>query len=170
MPCCDDEEGDLKMVVLDDSILGKRTGSDLSYEELNERPIEFRTSARPSLRFLFLHCLMAVFRRRRFAVPGWERDCEKVIKGRVWFMSGDWLRRGVLQALAHEVGDIGSLSGEYEEVASEQNGVRDDLPGQRDSQHDERVAVGIRGAWETHIDREEWVSLREELIEEDIMG
>ena len=163
VPCRKEEEGDFKVVVLDETLLNLKVGVKLRYHDIHEQPIEFRTSARPTLKFLYLHCLMAIFRRRRFLVPGWEKDYDTVIKDRIWAIEGDWLRKGVLKALAHEVGDIGLLADGYKEVIGDKNGAKDNLPGERDPEHDKAVALSIRGGWEAHIDQDEWCLLGDEL-------
>ena len=166
-PCAKDEVGELEIIVLDETILGVPAVRGVKYGDIDGKPLEFRTSARPGLRNLYLHCLMALFRRRRFGVHGWEKDWEKVITGRVWGSSDEWLRRSVLEALALEVGDVVDHAG-YEDMLAEKNGVKGDLPGNQTPERDGRVALCIRGGWETLVESEDWKELEDDLVDEKI--
>ena len=102
-----DCENELQLVVLDDSLLDAPScsGGPL-YRELNHEKLVFKTESRPKKRNLYFHCLITLFRRHRYMVSGCERDQEKIQMGRIWGTPGKWMRAGVIQALALEIGDV----------------------------------------------------------------
>ena len=104
----DEESGkELKLVVLDDSLLNEETyPGGPRYRELNHERLVFKTESRPKKRYLYFHCLTTLFRRHRYMVPGCEKDQEKIQMGKIWGTPGNWMRAGVIQALALEIGDI----------------------------------------------------------------
>ncbi|KAJ9665541.1 hypothetical protein H2201_004423 [Coniosporium apollinis] len=100
-------KGELKAVVLDETILSwdRPEPSVLGYVcfcDIHDRRLEFKTDARPDRRYLYLHCLLSVFRRRRLNAKGWEKDYQKVATEKVWGSPGKWVRRSIVRALAHE--------------------------------------------------------------------
>jgi hypothetical protein len=45
---------------------------------IHKRRLQFQTTARPEKRYLYMHALLTLFRRRRYDVPGWEKDRHQV--------------------------------------------------------------------------------------------
>ena len=75
------------------------------YSALHRRRLQFQTTARPGKRYLYMHTLLSLFRRRRYDVTGWENDREQVLGGQIWASPGKWARKSMVQALAVEFGD-----------------------------------------------------------------
>lgn len=94
------------------------------YSTIHKRRLQFQTTARPGKRYLYMHAMLSLFRRRRYDVPGWEKDREQVFSGQIWASPGKWARKSMVEALALEVGDcwegiegVGGL-GEFPNVKS----------------------------------------------------
>lgn len=139
----DGEENEYKVVILDDDLMKKETVMDQTFEDIHNTRLEFRTDKRPSRRCLYLTYLLTLFRRRRFDVQGWERDCEKVSSGRFWGTPGPWLRRSVIQAIAFEIGDLVH----YDDVIMNDAGLCD-FPNQLSAEKEAGIAVEVRAAIE----------------------
>ncbi len=43
--------------------------------------LQFQTAARPGGRYIYIHALLTLFRRRRCDVAGWEKDRQQVSNG-----------------------------------------------------------------------------------------
>jgi hypothetical protein len=84
-----------------------------TWEQLNGSQLKWPkdSKCRPKRQFLYLNFLLALFRRRRANVPGWQMDREKFPPA-VWATPDRWLRKGFLLDLAKEVGDM-SLSDSF---------------------------------------------------------
>ena len=108
----DDESIDeFKLIVLEDSLLSMQLYSNgPRYRDLHNKRLRFKTEARPLKRNLYFLCLITIFRRRRFMVDCWESDSQKIQMGKIWGTPGQWMRKGVIQALALEIGDIMPLA------------------------------------------------------------
>lgn len=139
----DDPEKDLKVVILDDSMLDKYVwDGGPTFGDLNHSSLQFLSDARPAKRNLYFHCLISIFRRYRFGVDGREMDHQKIGMGIVWGMSGIWMRRGIMKALALEIGDIVKVE---DFVGSE---VAVSSFSAKIAEQDRKVAVQIREAVE----------------------
>ena len=139
-----EKESTFKCVVLDDESLSKHIEDDLTFRDLDGKQLEFRTEARPGKRNLYLNCVLTILRRRRYNVSGWEKDVERTLSGSVWATPGEWMRRSVIKALAQEVGD-----GTADAVMlRKENGVTEDLPGERGLEYAEKIALCLRGGFE----------------------
>ncbi|MCJ1329102.1 hypothetical protein MMC10_005779 [Thelotrema lepadinum] len=102
------------------------------FRDLHLRPLVFETGARPEKSFLYLHCLIALLRRRRTRTHTYEADdLEKsLLTGRSWTGPSERkIRKSVLRALL--VLEAGFETGFEKEALNEDNGVVDDLPGSR---------------------------------------
>ncbi|KAL8853639.1 MAG: hypothetical protein Q9221_001450 [Calogaya cf. arnoldii] len=94
-----------KVVVLDESILGKTFAEDSAhglwkYHEIDGQTLKFRNSNRPARRYLYFRHAMAHI---NASVKGWKNWKEKLPSGLIWATpdkSQGYLRRGVLQAIA----------------------------------------------------------------------
>jgi hypothetical protein len=75
------------------------------YSAIHRRRLQFQTTARPGKRYLYMHTLLSLFRRRRYNVPGWENDREQMFGGQIWASPGKWARKSMVEALAVEFGD-----------------------------------------------------------------
>lgn len=137
----DGNSGELKLVVLDESLMDYRanTGSSIRFRDIHNQRLEFATDARPGRRHLYLHYLLTLFRRKRFNVEGWETDAAKATSGYMWGSPGPWLRRSIIQALAFEIGDVEKLD---ESVSV---GLAD-FPNQVSNEREKGMAVQIRQA------------------------
>jgi hypothetical protein len=78
---------------------------DAPYSTIHKKRLQFQTAARPGKRYLYVHALLSIFRRRRYDVPGWETDRQQVFKGQIWATPGKWARKSMVEALAFEIGD-----------------------------------------------------------------
>ena len=159
MPCCADEEGELKAVVLGNSLLSTKITPDLSFKDIDRKPLQFQTDTRPAKRNLYLHCICHSLQRKKHDVKGWQSDAEKVLTGHIWATPGKWLRSSVLKALAMELGE----ALEEDEMLNE---VAKGLPNDCDEDFNEDVAVRIRGGWEAYTEAELWEDLFMELEDE----
>ncbi|OAP54119.1 hypothetical protein AYL99_11654 [Fonsecaea erecta] len=84
---------------------------DAPYGALHRRRLQFRTAARPGKRYLYMHALLTLFRRRRYNMPGWETDREEVFL-EMWATPTKWARKSMMEVLAVEMGDDwGSMEG-----------------------------------------------------------
>lgn len=85
----DNTSADELVVVLDPAIL-KRKGSYGSppWGDLAGRPLLFRRSQRPRLRYLYFKFLMNLMRRRRYECQGWKNDLFKYATGAMWGSPG----------------------------------------------------------------------------------
>lgn len=101
-----DSEGELKIVVLDDSLLSERFDENEFFRDLHQKTLDFQTDSRPGRRHLYLHFLLTISRRRRFQATGWENDRQKVPGGIIWGTPGKWMNHGLLRFIAIEVGDL----------------------------------------------------------------
>lgn len=106
------------------------------YSTLHGRRLQFQTTARPGKRYLYMHAMLSLFRRRRYDVPGWDKDREQVFGGQIWASPGKWARRSMVEALALEVGDS------WEGV--ERVGGLGEFPNAKSSMEEKRVATVIR--------------------------
>lgn len=97
-----------KIVITDESLLEKRVAPPMEprFRQLDQKPLEFRTESRPGKRNLYIQCLMAPLRRRRFQNTGWQNVQKKIPMGRIWGTPGKWMRKDLNRALPTEVGDI----------------------------------------------------------------
>jgi HNH endonuclease len=93
----------LSQDLLKDSRTCSATGT--PYSTLHMKRLQFQTAARPGKRYLYMHTLLSLFRRRRYDVPGWERDREQVFNGQIWATPEKWARKSMVKALAVEIGD-----------------------------------------------------------------
>lgn len=137
-----DGANEFKAVVLDETILKRELrfrGSGLFYRDFHNKRLEFKTEARPARKYLYFLCLLSLFRRKRYNVVGWQKDCEKILNPAIWGTPQKWLRRSILQHLAMEMGDVERL----EDVAGEENGFTD-FPGQVSEEEERLMAVQIR--------------------------
>ena len=95
-------------IVLSQDLLNDKTicrAIDAPYSILHKRRLQFQTAARPGKRYLYMRALLSLFWRRRYDVPGWEKDLEQVFDGQPWATLGKWARRSMVEALALEIGD-----------------------------------------------------------------
>lgn len=144
----DEDPSELKLVVLDDSILdhilphGRAT-----FRDLNQRRLVFQTKTRPARRSLYLHHVLTLFRRKRFDVEGWENDHKKVKSSFLWASPGKWIRRSIIKAIAFELGDVERV----EDITGEDNGLAD-FPNEVSSEKEANIAIGIRHALEVSED------------------
>ncbi|KAK5435452.1 hypothetical protein LTR34_002956 [Exophiala xenobiotica] len=79
--------------------------TDAPWSSIHNKRLQFQTGARPGKRFMYIHALLTLLRRRRYIVPGWEKDRDQVFTGQIWATPGKWARRSMVQALAVEIGD-----------------------------------------------------------------
>lgn len=135
---------ELKVVVLEKSLLDKRFGPyrEMFFRDIDNRQLQFQTEARPDRRFLFLHCLLSLFRRKRLNAESWEADFRNVGMSRQWGPLGQWLRRSMIRALAYEIGDVSKLEDCIE--ADFFADFADQLSGEEEA----RIAMEIRHALE----------------------
>jgi hypothetical protein len=115
----DEFSDELRMVVLDDSILNHRAYlNGPLFKDLNNTSLVFKIEARSRKRYLYFLCLMSLFRRHRFMVEGYQHDHSKIQMGKIWGTPGSWMKSSGMRALALEVGDILQqekvLGGEYD--------------------------------------------------------
>ncbi|KAK5461552.1 hypothetical protein LTR20_006476 [Exophiala xenobiotica] len=79
--------------------------TDAPWSSIHNKRLQFQTGSRPGKRFMYIHALLTLLRRRRYIVPGWEKDRDQVFTGQIWATPGKWARRSMVQALAVEIGD-----------------------------------------------------------------
>lgn len=134
----DDTSHDLKLVVLDENLLDGyvNEAGTKNFRDVHNQRLEFITDARPGRPHLYLHYLLALFRRKRYNVKGWEKDTSKATSGYIWGSPGPWLRRSIMQALAFEIGDVEKLNTE---------GLAD-FPDKISDEREKGMAVQIRQA------------------------
>jgi hypothetical protein len=100
----------LRVVLLDqtiaNNIIYQAERRVVCFKDLGD--LEFKTPARPGRCNLYFNTLLAIFRRKRHGVPGYELDFDKLSMpdNAVWATPGKWMRRSILQTLAAEIGDI----------------------------------------------------------------
>ena len=111
------------------------------YSTIHKRRLQFQTASRPGKRYLYMHALLSLFRRRRYDVPGWEKDREQVFNGQIWATPGNWARRSMVEALALEIGDS------WEDI--EAVGGLGEFPDAKSPEEEKRVATVVRYMLET---------------------
>jgi hypothetical protein len=111
------------------------------YSIIHRRRLQFQTAARPGKRYLYVHALLSLFRRRRYNVPGWEKDREQVFNGQIWATPKKWARRSMMEAMAMEIGDS------WEDI--EAVGGLGEFPDAKSPEEEKRVATVVRYMWET---------------------
>ncbi|KEF60196.1 uncharacterized protein A1O9_05046 [Exophiala aquamarina CBS 119918] len=114
---------------------------DAPYSTIHKRRLQFQTAARPGKRYLYMHALLSLFRRRRYDVLGWENDRQQVFNGQIWATPGKWARRSMVEALALEIGDS------WDSVEVE--GGLGDFPGRKSPEQEKRMATVTRYLLET---------------------
>ena len=145
------DQNELKMVVLDDGILDQKIVSKgPTFRDLNNQRLVFKTAARPGRRFLYLHYLLTLFRRRRFNVERWQNDKSKIVNSYVWGTPGPWLRRSIIKALAFEVGDAERL----EDVIENEDALTE-FPNELSREKEMNMAVGMTYNLEGGMEEEE---------------
>lgn len=142
------DTNELKLIVLDDTILNvKVTLQGPTFRDLNNQRLKFQTAARPGRRFLYLHYILTLFRRKRFNVDGWEVDKDKIVNSYVWGTPGPWLRRSIIKALAFEVGDAEKL----EDVIDNEDALTD-FPNEVSQEIESNMVVGMTYSLENSIE------------------
>ena len=112
VPCESEEEisaRNLKVVVMDKSILKKLRPKDVPWAHLQDRPLLFRNENRPRLQYLYFTFLMNIFRRRRYECHGWKNDLFQYAKGKAWGSPEGWLRGSTMRTLCRRVGHEADL-------------------------------------------------------------
>ncbi|KIW63917.1 hypothetical protein PV04_08881 [Phialophora macrospora] len=113
------------------------------YSAIHRKRLEFQTTARPGKRYLYMHALLTLFRRRRYNVPGWEKDREQVFSGQIWATPKKWARKSIMEVLALEIGDIwGGIEG------VEGLGLGE-FPDAMPPEEEKRIATLVKYGWET---------------------
>ena len=117
---------ELKLLVLDEKILDVLiTYQKPTFRDVNNQRLKFKTTARPSQRFLYLHYLLALFRvhceqfKDTIDDDGWEvskgsnRSAHFDLRRTPGSDAGSepvrWLRRSIIKTLAFELGEIENL-------------------------------------------------------------
>jgi hypothetical protein len=98
----------LRVKVLDPKVLeaGSRITSRPVGHALDGCVLEFRTTHRPSRRYLYFNFAMSVLRRQRYEVPGWWRDCLSNTDTQFFATPGPWVRVSTLHTLARRIGHL----------------------------------------------------------------
>lgn len=135
----ENDVNELKLIVLDETLLNKLIVLDgPKFRDLNHQRLEFKTAARPARRFLYLHYLLTLFRRKRLSVDGWVDDQKKFTNTYLWGTPGPWLQRSIIKALAFEVGDTEKL----EDVIDNQNALTE-FPNELSEEKESNMVVGM---------------------------
>ena len=108
------------------------------FSTIHKRRLQFQTAARPGKRYLYVHALLSLFRRRRYDVPGWEKDREQVFNGQIWATPGKWARKSMVKALALEIGDS------WEDIEAVEG--LGEFPDAKSPEEEKRVATVVRYA------------------------
>lgn len=140
----------LKIVVLDESLLKTELTSTKTFRDINNTRLEFKADARPRRKYLYLHYILTLCRRKRFNVEGWEQDFKKATNGFIWGTPGPWLRRNIIKALAFEVGDAENL----EDIFPGEAGLMD-FDNQLSREKERDIAVRVRQGIEGLMEEEE---------------
>jgi hypothetical protein len=111
------------------------------YSAIHKRRLQFQTAARPGIRYLYMHTMLSLFRRRRYDVPGWEKDRDQVLNGKIWASPGKWARKSMVAALALEVGDS------WEGIESVEG--LGEFPNAKSPEEEKKVATVVRYTLET---------------------
>jgi len=138
------DESEFISIILSQDLLKETKPSlliDAPISTIHRKRLQFQTDARPGKRYLYVHALIQLFRRRRYDVPGWEHDREKVFTG-VWASPGKWARKSMVEALALEIGDIWEFGDE--------KGLGD-FPNAKPAEEEKRMATNVRYALETAV-------------------
>jgi hypothetical protein len=141
MPDPSDEGEFISIILCQDLLKDMCPAINAPYSTIHRRQLQFRTAARPSKRYLYMHALLTLFRRRRYNVPGWEKDREQVFNGQIWATPKKWARKSMMEILASEIGDSwGSIEG-VEGLG--------DFPGAMPPEEEKRMATLVKYGWET---------------------
>lgn len=147
VPCSEEVEGEIKMIVLDEDLGNQCIGLDLPFAEVDGKPLKFKTAARPDLHALYIHALITVLRRKTYAVRDWQYDIPKVFTGRNWSNFGEnTLRKSTVLALASEIGDLSKE--DLKQLELEKSGlVASGGEEATISDCDREMAIVIGGTW-----------------------
>jgi hypothetical protein len=137
------DDNEFISVILSQNLLkdSRPSPANAPYSTLHKRRLQFQTAARPGKHYLYMHALLSLFRRRRYDVPGWEKDREQVFNGQIWPTRGKWARRSMVEALALEFGDS------WENI--EAVGGLGEFPDAKSPEEEKRVATVVRYTLET---------------------
>ena len=137
------DDNEFISVILSQDLLkdSRPSPADVPYSTIHKRRLQFQMAARPGKRYLYMHALLSLFRRRRYDVPGWEKDRELVFSGQIWPTRGKWARRSMVEALALEFGDS------WENIEAE--GGLGEFPDAKSPEEEKRVATVVRYTLET---------------------
>ncbi|KAK6373949.1 hypothetical protein LTS17_007919 [Exophiala oligosperma] len=153
-------------VILCEQLLEKVCGAtETTYRtSIHNKRLQFQTAARPSKRYLYIHALLTMFRRRRYNVSGWENDRDQIFSDRTWATPGKWARRSMVEALAVEFGD----TWEEHTAATDALGNYPDI---QPSEDEKKMATVVRYAFEsrgkTMVEVEEEEEEEEEQYDDD---
>jgi hypothetical protein len=136
-----DDNEFISIILSQDLLKGPCPPINAPYSTIHKRRLQFQTAARPGKRYLYMHVLLSLFRRRRCDVPGWEKDREQVFNGQIWVTPKKWARRSMMEALALEIGDS------WEGI--EAVGGLGEFPDAKPPEEEKRVATVMRYTWET---------------------
>ena len=137
------DDNEFISVILSQDLLkdSRLSPANAPYSTFHKRRLQFQTAARPGKHYLHMHALLSLFRRRRYDVPGWEKDREQVFNGQIWPTRGKWARRSMVEALALEFGDS------LENI--EAVGGLGEFPDAKSPEEEKRVATVVRYVMET---------------------
>ena len=102
------KENRYKVIVLDKSLFEEEFKNykieDLNTDYLDGRLLGFKSDFRLRKRFLYLHFLLSILRRRRDEVKNFSQDEMHMASSQFWATAGGWLRQSALRALRRRVG------------------------------------------------------------------
>ena len=135
-----DDNEFISFILSQDLLNDKRPGPGINapFSTIHKRRLQFQTAARPGKRYLYMHALLSLFRRRRYDIPGWEKDREQVLNGQIWATPGKWARKSMVQTLALEVGDS------WEDIEAVEG--LGEFPETKSPEEEKRVATVVRYA------------------------
>lgn len=99
----------LRVRVIDNDIRDTHTyrsgpQGNLTWGEMENEDLVFRTDHRPALRFLYFHYWCCVYRATTELWPGYEKIIESTKEHKMWATPGKYLRTAMLRNLTHVIG------------------------------------------------------------------
>lgn len=134
-----DENEFISVILSQDLLRNKLCGANgQPFSSIHRKRLQFCTAARPGKRYLYMHTLLTLFRRKAHAVPGWEKDRELLLNGHIWATPAKWARKSMVQALAAEFGES------WEELKSLKG--LEEFPESRSVEEEKSLATEVRWA------------------------
>lgn len=115
---------ELKLVLINEEMRNMRYSQGKNWSDVDGQILQFKNSARPQKRFLYLRYAMTILYAIRYKVPGYERLQSNFWPSRViWASPGKYVRKSALQIVGGFIGEhfTDTFDDDEDSVAVSQN-------------------------------------------------